>query len=83
MESILQHLSACLSYDMSPRAFLEKYLVTSPVLQVRGLLSWAGIILLCHIGLEFLSLSNRFYYLQLEYPHVQGFIDYPAEAELL
>jgi len=33
MESILQHLSACLSYDMSPRAFLEKYLVTSPVLQ--------------------------------------------------
>lgn len=34
MESILQHLSTCLSYDMSPRAFLEKYLVTSPVLQV-------------------------------------------------
>ena len=34
MESILQHLSNCLSYDMSPRAFLEKYLVTSPVLQV-------------------------------------------------
>jgi vang-like len=34
MESILQHLSNCLSYDMSPKAFLEKYLVTSPVLQV-------------------------------------------------
>ena len=34
MESILQHLSNCLSYDMSPRAFLEKYLVASPVLQV-------------------------------------------------
>ena len=34
MESILQHLSTCLSYDMSPRAFLEKYLITSPVLQV-------------------------------------------------
>ena len=34
MESILQHLSTCLSYDMSPRAFLEKYIVTSPVLQV-------------------------------------------------
>jgi len=33
MESILQHLSTCLSYDMSPRAFLEKYLVSSPVLQ--------------------------------------------------
>ena len=35
MESILQHLSLCLSYDMSPRAFLEKYLVTEPVLQVQ------------------------------------------------
>ena len=34
MESILQHLSTCLSFDMSPRAFLEKYLVTKPVLQV-------------------------------------------------
>merc|ERR1712218_685817 len=33
MESILQHLSTCLQYDMSPRAFLERYLVTSPVLQ--------------------------------------------------
>ena len=34
MESILQHLAKCLSYDMSPRAFLEKYLITTPVLQV-------------------------------------------------
>ena len=34
MESILQHLSTCLGYDMSPRSFLEKYLVTAPVLQV-------------------------------------------------
>ena len=34
IESILQHLSTCLSYDLSPRAFLEKYLVTTPVLQV-------------------------------------------------
>jgi len=33
MESILQHLSVCLSFGMSPRAFLEKYLVNSPVLQ--------------------------------------------------
>ncbi|TRY78777.1 hypothetical protein TCAL_01743 [Tigriopus californicus] len=33
MESILKHLSTCLSYDLSPRAFLERYLVTSPVLQ--------------------------------------------------
>ena len=38
MESILHHLSTCLSYDMSPRAFLEKYIVTSPVLQVPDLL---------------------------------------------
>ena len=34
VDSILQHLSTCLSYDLSPRAFLEKYLVTTPVLQV-------------------------------------------------
>merc|ERR1712150_19399 len=33
MESILQHLSTCLSFDLSPRAFLERYLVTTPVLQ--------------------------------------------------
>lgn len=39
MESILQHLANCLSYDMSPRAFLEKYLVTKPVLQVELLIS--------------------------------------------
>jgi vang-like len=40
MESILQHLANCLSYDMSPRAFLEKYLVTKPVLQVMD--GWRG-----------------------------------------
>ena len=34
VEAILQHLSTCLSYDLSPRAFLEKYIVTTPVLQV-------------------------------------------------
>ena len=34
MESILQHLANCLKYDMSPRAFLERYVVSSPVLQV-------------------------------------------------
>ena len=34
VESILQHLSTCLSYDLSPRAFLEKYIITTPVLQV-------------------------------------------------
>lgn len=35
MESILQHLANCLKFDMSPKAFLERYVVTSPVLQVR------------------------------------------------
>ena len=34
VESILQHLSTSLSYDLSPRAFLEKYIITTPVLQV-------------------------------------------------
>ena len=34
MESILQHLANCLKHDMSARAFLEKYTVPSPVLQV-------------------------------------------------
>lgn len=33
MQSILDHLALCLSHDMSPKAFLEKYLVSSPVLQ--------------------------------------------------
>jgi len=45
VESILQHLSLCLSYDMSPRAFLEKFLVSKPVLQnereQRDVHSWA------------------------------------------
>ena len=35
MESILQHLATSLTYDISPRAFLEKYIRTSPVLQVQ------------------------------------------------
>lgn len=35
MEAILTHLATCLKYDMAPKAFLEKYLVASPVLQVR------------------------------------------------
>ena len=34
VDSILRHLATCLSYDLSPRAFLEKFLVTTPVLQV-------------------------------------------------
>uniref|UniRef100_A0AAG5DP54 Vang-like protein n=1 Tax=Anopheles atroparvus TaxID=41427 RepID=A0AAG5DP54_ANOAO len=33
VESILKHLSHCLKHDMSPRAFLEPYLVEAPVLQ--------------------------------------------------
>ena len=34
MDSILQHLATTIMYDMAPKAFLEKYLVNSPVLQV-------------------------------------------------
>ena len=34
MEAILNHLALCLAHDMSPRAFLEKYLQATPVLQV-------------------------------------------------
>lgn len=34
VESILQHLAICLSHDLSARAFVEKFLVASPVMQV-------------------------------------------------
>lgn len=34
VESILQHLATCLTHDLSPRAFLEPFLLTAPVLQV-------------------------------------------------
>lgn len=34
MESILQHLALCIRYGMSPKAFIEKFVVASPVLQV-------------------------------------------------
>ncbi|XP_076051263.1 strabismus domain-containing protein Vang [Oratosquilla oratoria] len=33
MDSILAHLATCLAHDVSPRAFLERYLVAGPVLQ--------------------------------------------------
>jgi vang-like len=33
VESILKHLAHCLKNDLSPRAFLESYLIESPVLQ--------------------------------------------------
>lgn len=33
MQSILDHLALCLSHDLSPKAFLEKYIVSAPVLQ--------------------------------------------------
>lgn len=35
VESILQHLAICLSHDLSARAFVEKFVVCSPVMQVR------------------------------------------------
>lgn len=34
VESILEHLASCLSHDLSPRAFLEPFLIPAPVLQV-------------------------------------------------
>jgi vang-like len=33
VESILNHLAHCLKYDLSPRAFLESYIVEHPILQ--------------------------------------------------
>ena len=39
MDSILAHLATSIMYDMAPKAFLEKYLVSSPVLQVGYVLS--------------------------------------------
>lgn len=45
VESILRHLSHCLKHDLSPRAFLEPYLIEFPVLQSekerRTIQSWA------------------------------------------
>ena len=37
MDTIIQHLATTIMYDMSPKAFLEKYLVNTPVLQVKVL----------------------------------------------
>nr|CAI5864103.1 unnamed protein product [Callosobruchus analis] len=45
VDSILTHLAHCLSNDMTPKAFLEPYLVSEPVLQndkeSRDLQTWA------------------------------------------
>lgn len=45
IESILKNLAHCLKNDLSPRAFLEPYLIESPVLQNekerRGIQSWS------------------------------------------
>ncbi len=38
MEGILNHLAECIKYGVAARAFLEKYLVSAPVLQVNRLL---------------------------------------------
>ena len=35
MESILAHLATCIKFECSPKAFLEKYWVSGPVLQVK------------------------------------------------
>ena len=49
MESILQHLAVCLGHDMSPRAFLEKYLVASPVSQVLEFIYLLLLLLFCFV----------------------------------
>lgn len=45
VEAILKHLAECLSNDVTPKAFLEPYLVTEPVLQNdkerKNVQSWA------------------------------------------
>lgn len=45
VESILIHLANCLSHDLTPRAFLEPYLITEPVLQndkeIKDVQTWA------------------------------------------
>ncbi|NWZ58547.1 VANG2 protein, partial [Haliaeetus albicilla] len=33
MESILQHLEFCITHDMTPKAFLERYLMAGPTIQ--------------------------------------------------
>ncbi|XP_066063055.1 vang-like protein 2 [Chamaea fasciata] len=33
MESILQHLEFCITHDMTPKAFLERYLTSGPTIQ--------------------------------------------------
>eukprot|EP00096_Caligus_rogercresseyi_P003152 TRINITY_DN1578_c0_g1_i3.p1 TRINITY_DN1578_c0_g1~~TRINITY_DN1578_c0_g1_i3.p1 ORF type:complete len:670 (-),score=160.97 TRINITY_DN1578_c0_g1_i3:235-2244(-) len=52
-ESILAHLSTSLKFDMSPKAFLEKYIVTRPVLhnerEEKPVQTWA---LICEILLS-------------------------------
>ena len=45
VEAILRHLAHCLKHDLSPRAFLEPYLIESPMLQNekerRSVQSWS------------------------------------------
>ncbi|XP_022668221.1 vang-like protein 2 [Varroa jacobsoni] len=54
MQGILEHLATCLHYDLSPKAFLEKYLKYEPVLQderelATSIQSWA---LVCDVLLS-------------------------------
>ena len=72
VEAILQHLSTCLSYDLSPRAFLEKYIITTPVLQVKSKItqkSYFGLILEItqNVAFEFWHFPPIFVLLKLTY----------------
>lgn len=33
MEMVIEHLAVCISHDLSPRAFVERYLVQGPVIE--------------------------------------------------
>lgn len=44
VDSILQHLAQCLGHDLSPRAFLERFLQPAPVLQVCNILFKGGLL---------------------------------------
>ena len=80
MDSILAHLATSIMYDMAPKAFLEKYLVSSPVLQVGYVFSWClrfwhwtvQIILFCENSINWMrwSLALHCFLLQTEQEQV-------------
>lgn len=67
MDSILKHLTHCLIFDMSPKAFLERYLVDQPCVQLlaENIKTWS---LICEEQLtSSISKSTVFQLLRDEY----------------